>query len=99
MFGNVTTLEGLHVTGKYRDRGTHAPGMRPGILSGYGEDTAMTEEMLARQKEGSIFDASSSPARGKRCLFHALLIASAAYYKRRLLQAPFTGAVYLESHV
>ena len=37
-----------------------------------GGGTAMTEGMLARQKEGSIFDASSSPAGGqtlfrKRC--------------------------------
>jgi len=31
MFGTVTALEGLHVTGKCS---THAPGMRPGIITG-----------------------------------------------------------------
>ena len=36
MFGNVTALVGLHVTGKYRTEAciAHAPGMRPGILTG-----------------------------------------------------------------
>ena len=36
MSGNVTALEGSHVTKKYRDRSiiTHALGMRPGILTG-----------------------------------------------------------------
>jgi len=35
MFGNVTALVGLHVTGKYRTDACskHAPGMRPGILT------------------------------------------------------------------
>ena len=36
IFGNVTVLEGLHVTGKYKTRSMQhtAPGMRPGILTG-----------------------------------------------------------------
>ena len=36
MFGDVTALEGVHVTGKYMDNAlcAHALGMRPGILTG-----------------------------------------------------------------
>ena len=43
-FGNVTALEGLHVTEKCRDRSTHAPGMRPGILT-----ITFLRDFLARQ--------------------------------------------------
>ena len=34
MFGNVAALDGLHVTGKYRDISMLHTGMRPGILTG-----------------------------------------------------------------
>ena len=37
MFGNLTALEGLHVTGKYRNRSMqHTCSMRPWILSSEG---------------------------------------------------------------
>ena len=39
MFGNVTTLDELHVTGKYRDR-------RPGILTNLGEQALLQGAQL-----------------------------------------------------
>jgi len=53
MFGNVTAQVGLHVTGKYRTEAcsTHAPGMRPGILTRPGfESGPLRAVHLSRHK-------------------------------------------------